>query len=399
MRYQYEPLADEYEFQSFLKDLFNAKFDTNSFEEYGSRGHSQFGVDIYSPGLRIAIQAKKKDINRTKQSLVRELSIDLKKTINLIEKFPHEIKHLYFATTTSKNACLAFCSEKECKLQFLSWNDIQEDIAKFSTIRNRYFPSLKENNVDEKSINFETQEQLKLLQQFILNHIGDAKTKKKEYRNIPNCEILLPPLGLELQKHLTAFILKTAAIQNFAETEYKNFTCLLNYSSSFTQFSDGTSGLGFSIICGEVKFLGSCTRLVKMLQNNRGKFYKLYEQSLTDPNFGQINFRIELLPAEGLTAYEFEIDGQTGFYNLRPCKLKPLNYEKLDSLNAVLPFIASTTKFGINIIELDKLNNYPAFTKFVYSMIYEDKFTPSDIKVNVNDFDDWDYAYNIPINH
>lgn len=96
MKYQYEPLGDEYEFQTFLKDLFNEIYKTSSFEEYGTRGQVQYGIDIYSPELKIAVQAKKKDINRSSRIIVNELLGDLTKTSNQIGQFPHHIDKLYF---------------------------------------------------------------------------------------------------------------------------------------------------------------------------------------------------------------------------------------------------------------------------------------------------------------
>ncbi|WP_316835029.1 hypothetical protein [Pedobacter nutrimenti] len=402
MKYQYEPLGDEYQFQTFLKDLFNSIYKTNSFEEYGSRGHTQFGVDIYSPELKIAVQAKKKDINRAKKILLRELTSDLTSTTKLIEKFPHDINCVYFATTTSKfieiqDACISYSLSKGRKIKFFSWPDIQEEISKFPSVRNKYFPALKENNLIDDNISSEIKDRLAHLEKLLLAQNATVLSKKKEYRNIPSCEILLPPVDLEAQKLLMVFILKTAAYQSFADVQYRKFICLLNFSHSFTQFSDGNSGPGFSIISGEVIFLGNCTRLVKMLQNNGEKFWHLFEQFQEDSAYNKINFRMELIPTEGLISYEFEIDGQTRFYNLRNVEPGPLDYEKLDSLNAVLPFIASTTKGAIHLIDLDKIKNYPAFTKFIYSSILEDAFKPSHLKVNINDFDDWDYYYPTPV--
>lgn len=402
MIYQYEPLGDEYQFQTFLKDLFNSMYKTNSFEEYGSKGHTQYGVDIYSPKLKIAVQAKKKDINRSKSALLRELTSDLNSTTKLIEKFPHEINRVYFATTTGKfieiqDACMAYSISMQREVKFFSWPDIQNEIAKFPSVRNKYYPGLKDNNLIEDSISSEIKEKLAFLEKLLLAQNVTLLDKKKEYRDIPYCEILLPPGDFEAQKFLIVFILKAAAYQSFDDVKYKKFTCLLNFSHSFTQFGDGNSGPGFSMISGEVIFLGNCNRLVKMLKNNSDKFWKVFEQLREDPVYNKINFRLELLPAEGLIAYEFEIDGQTGFYNLRSIKHRQIDYEKLDSLNAVLPFIASTTKFGIHIIDFDRIKNFPAFTKFVYSSIQEDAFIPSNLKVNINNFDDWDYDYPTPV--
>jgi tetratricopeptide (TPR) repeat protein len=148
MVYQYEPINDEYRFQEFLKDLFDSKYQTVSFEEYGSKGNSQFGVDVYSATLRVAIQAKKKDnLKRSAKKLKTELLAELKDTLSAINGFQHPIEKLYFATTTPKfielqNECLALTQSLKKDVIFFSWDDIQKEIAKYPAVRKKYYPHL-----------------------------------------------------------------------------------------------------------------------------------------------------------------------------------------------------------------------------------------------------------------
>jgi len=400
MKYQYEPLGDEYEFQTFLKDLFNAMYDTDSFEEYGSRGMAQFGVDIYSPELKIAIQAKKKDLNRNKDVLTKELSDDFKATFKSIDNFPHEIELFYFATTTNRivqlqDICFAESKSRNRKIKLFCWVDIQVQIAKYPVIRKIYYPALSENRRNDDDIHNEIKEKLIFLEKLIKEQVKKAPPQKKEFRSIPDCEILLPPMDLDGQKFLIAFIIKCAAIQTFRHITYKKFTCIINFSHTYTQFGDGTEGPGFSIICGEVVFLGNVNKLMKMFQNNREKFWNIYEHYEQDDFFNAINFRMVLIQNEGLTSYDFELDEQTGRYQLTPVHNEELDYDKLNSLNAVLPFIGSTTRLGLKVIEFDKLKSFAAITKFIYCMLYENAFKLSNILVNVHDFDDWDFSYNV----
>jgi hypothetical protein len=400
MKYQYEPLGDEYAFQTFLKDLFNAMYKTDSFEEYGSKGMAQFGVDIYSPELKIAIQAKKKDLNRSKAALIRELNDDFKSTLKSIDNFPHDIEQFYFATTTNRivqlqDICMTESKSGNRKIKFFCWIDIQAQIAKYPAIRSTYYPALKENRPDYDGIQNEIKEKLIFLETLIREQIAAAPPQKKEFRSIPHCEILLPLMDIDGQKFLIAFIIKAAAIQTFKHITYKKFICIIDFSHTYTQFDDGTEGPGFSIFCGEVIFLGNIIKLMKMFQNNHEKFWNLYERYELDDFFNSINFRMVLLPREGLTSYDFELDGQTGSFQLTPVNSEELDYDKLNSLNAVLPFIGSTTKFGIKVIEFDKLKGFAAITKFIYCMLYENAFKFSNILVNVHDFDDWDYAYKV----
>jgi hypothetical protein len=65
----------------------------------------------------------------------------------------------------------------------------------------------------------------------------------------------------------------------------------------------------------------------------------------------------------------------------------------LDSLSVVLPFIAQCTKPTINIIDFDRIEKHSAFMKLFYGILTEDCFKRSSLKVNVDNFDDWDYEY------
>lgn len=148
MQYQYEPLADEYVFQDFLKDLFNCIYKTNSFEVYRSKGYAQYGVDVYSPELKIAIQAKKKSILRNEPELIQELKRELIKTIQDLNNFPHPVGSFYFATTTKKYAAIQDESLKNSSpalgVQFWSWEDIQKHIPYHATLRKTYFSHLSD---------------------------------------------------------------------------------------------------------------------------------------------------------------------------------------------------------------------------------------------------------------
>ncbi|MBO9571305.1 MAG: ATP-binding protein [Chitinophagaceae bacterium] len=147
MSYQYELLSDQYHFQDFLADLFNEKFQTNSFETYRSSGHKQFGVDVYSSLKKIAVQAKKKDIHRPEKKLIEELLADLDETVKDISKFPHEINTVYFATSTKKfpevqDRCLQLSKQIGKTIHFFSWHEIQSEIHQYTSIRNKYYPHL-----------------------------------------------------------------------------------------------------------------------------------------------------------------------------------------------------------------------------------------------------------------
>jgi hypothetical protein len=394
MNYQYEPLGDEYKFQTFLKDLFNAIHATNTFEEYGTKGNAQHGIDVYSPVLKIAIQAKKKDINRSPNSIIRELLSDLSETLEQIKDFPHPVESLFFATTIKKNkeiqnACMAASRNHGTNVIFFSWDDIQGKLTDCLPVRNKYFPHLQQAMSMESSLN----EKIKKLESLISKLENQNTGIKKLYRDIPYCEILLPTMPQDLLQNLIAIIMKISLYETFAQTKYRKFRCLFNFSMSYTQFGDGSSGPGYEIISGEVIFLANCSRLIKEIQDDQNRFWNRFEKYKVDSDFNKIRFRMEILPTEGLTAYDFEIDGQTGHYNIKVKKYEGLEYDKLDSLSAILPFIAQLTKPSINIIDFDKIETHSAFMKFFHHFLSEDSFKRNLLKVNVDDFDDWDYEY------
>lgn len=394
MKFQYEPIGDEIGFQTFLKDLFNAVYSTETFEEYGSKGNKQDGIDIYSPKLKIGIQAKKKDINRNKKTVVNELLNELAETLEQIKDFPFPIEQLFFATTLKKDitlqqACINGSLTDGINVTLFSWDDIQNQLPYCPSVRNRYFPHLQ----PAKKRDIQLFEKIEKLEKMILKNNIVNLPVKKQFRNIPHCEVLFPILPDDLQKLLIQTMLKIALYETFKETVYKKFSSLIYFSKTYTQFSDGSEGPGFQIISGEVVFLSKCSSLVKELQNNSPKFWERIEKYENDLNFRNTKFRMELLGSEDLNAYEFEIDGQTQSYNIRALQFENLDYDNLSSLSAVLPFIARMTKPAINIIELDKIKSNSAFMKLFYHYLNENSFRPTLLKINVDDFDDWDYEY------
>jgi hypothetical protein len=59
MGFQYEPLDDEIVFEEFIRDLFNAMYQTQSFQLYKAKGAIQHGIDVFSTGGRKRGQARK----------------------------------------------------------------------------------------------------------------------------------------------------------------------------------------------------------------------------------------------------------------------------------------------------------------------------------------------------
>jgi hypothetical protein len=127
--------------------------------------------------------------------------------------------------------------------------------------------------------------------------------------------------------------------------------------------------------------------------NNRKKFGEEVEKYMSISDFDQIKIKVQLVPSKLLTAYTFEIDNQLGTYSIKPIFDHTLDYEKLCSLNAMWPFIASTNSSIFHVLDFDKLAENSAILKFIYYLIDKDTLNLSLIKINVDDFDDWDFEY------
>lgn len=155
LNYQYEPLSNDNDFEEFLLELFNLKYN-RSFELYKSQGQTQYGVDIYSPEHKIAIQAKKKDLKRQPKSIEEELCRELDECMKKIKLFPFKITKLYFATTTRKfskvqDKAIEISIQGDVLVQFLSWNDFEKEIPLYPKLREKYYPFLVTNSSSENN--------------------------------------------------------------------------------------------------------------------------------------------------------------------------------------------------------------------------------------------------------
>uniref|UniRef100_UPI004057586E hypothetical protein n=1 Tax=Candidatus Electronema sp. TaxID=2698783 RepID=UPI004057586E len=145
--YHYEVISDEYQFEEFIQALFNAKYSTQSFQLYGSKGATQHGIDVFSTEKRIVIQCKKKDISRSDKTLREELVKDIDISLRESEQLQFSFDIFILVTTTKKYTSVqdhaAKLSENSSfEVQFLSWKDIERLIHQFPEVRKQYYPHL-----------------------------------------------------------------------------------------------------------------------------------------------------------------------------------------------------------------------------------------------------------------
>jgi len=129
--FQLPPLADEYMFEEFTCDLFNSIEKTNSFILFGKKGQSQKGIDVISSEKRTAIQCKKKDLSRGKNTLKNELLNDIRESIELSQDLKIEFDRFIFVSTYSDDVDIVeFCNEiknefnTKYDITYWGWNTI-----------------------------------------------------------------------------------------------------------------------------------------------------------------------------------------------------------------------------------------------------------------------------------
>lgn len=145
--YHYEVISDEYRFEEFIQDLFNAKYLTQSFQLYKLKGAAQHGIDVFSTEKRTVIQCKKKDVSRIDKKLKEELIKDFNESLQCVEQLPFDFDVFILATTTKKYTTVQdhaakLSQSKPFDVQFLSWRDIERLIHQYQKIRDQYYPHL-----------------------------------------------------------------------------------------------------------------------------------------------------------------------------------------------------------------------------------------------------------------
>lgn len=151
-KYQLPPLKNEKNFEEFICDLFNEIENTNSFkntdfQNFGVKGQSQKGIDVFSAKTQTVIQCKLKDLKRKddliRKDLIADIHSDLKKAFEL--QFP--ISRFIFVSTFRDDSVLQeFTSQlmTDAKLPFplyyWGWDTLCKYAEQHETILMKYFP-------------------------------------------------------------------------------------------------------------------------------------------------------------------------------------------------------------------------------------------------------------------
>lgn len=157
IKYQFQPLGDEYQFELFIKDLFNAKYNTHSFQTYKGRGATQHGIDVYSTEVKVFVQCKKKDLSRSKDVLQKELQNDFEESLEMLIGLPYidakDSSFTFILASTAKRYNLQDTAgllaqkhqlpdakPKLKDVQYLGWEAIEELLNDLPAIHAKYYP-------------------------------------------------------------------------------------------------------------------------------------------------------------------------------------------------------------------------------------------------------------------
>jgi hypothetical protein len=134
------------DFQSLVKDIASVRYDTTTVQEYGRQGQLQYGIDTFAVDrdgtTRIGIQCKE-----TKDPLtLGEVTADADKAC----AFPNGLDIFILATTAStdarlQDAIIALNKSKKYpfKVRIEFWNDLVNDINKFSSVINSCYENFR----------------------------------------------------------------------------------------------------------------------------------------------------------------------------------------------------------------------------------------------------------------
>jgi len=140
------------DFEEFVRDCFNQKYNTHTFELYGTKGQAQSGIDIYSQELQIAVQCKyiagkrvqnkkscrerlKKYLDNESQK-ARESGLSIQ-SYYLVSTFDHDKSLIEYASERNRN-----CSQKGkgFVISYLGREELIQLAKQSPNIINRYFP-------------------------------------------------------------------------------------------------------------------------------------------------------------------------------------------------------------------------------------------------------------------
>lgn len=140
---------DPKDFEQLVRDIFNSKEDTASYNIFGRAGQKQNGIDILSSEKKVAIQCKYfSDPRRIKQ---QELIAIIKSEVEKTKSLKIEIKYFIFATNYPHDAQIIgflrqYSYEQKLKygskiddILFIGWDELSKWTMRFPHLVDMYF--------------------------------------------------------------------------------------------------------------------------------------------------------------------------------------------------------------------------------------------------------------------
>jgi hypothetical protein len=142
---------NEYDFQLFIKELYNEVYSTNSFQQRGRRGQGQNGFDVFSNELRIAIECKKKDFRYQDSNTLRDYLLqDISRSKRKFDQFDFRSKFDKLIITSNfpddallQNKALEL-SNNSLEISYIGWDTLMEFLNNHERLKTKYYPFMTE---------------------------------------------------------------------------------------------------------------------------------------------------------------------------------------------------------------------------------------------------------------
>ncbi|AOO63862.1 tetratricopeptide repeat protein [Sulfurospirillum halorespirans] len=155
-RYRFNIIKDEIQFENFSRDFVKLLYPAFTFQLYGKKGQSQFGIDGHSTSGDIYFQSKHKSKETIKdQIIIEEINNELNKAKTKMQEScqNRECKYLFFSThkqsAVIQDEAKKLSSEKII-VEYWGWETIESYLNDFYNKDNRdffskYYPEIAKN--------------------------------------------------------------------------------------------------------------------------------------------------------------------------------------------------------------------------------------------------------------
>lgn len=133
-------------FQDLITDLFNAKYNSNSYIQLGRSGQKQHGIDVFSNQDSTVIQCKHRNNLNSVSSIVKDLKKELKEDVKKAAQSDIAFNHFILVSTYRHDAELQHYAielrdqfKYSFNISYIGWDEIIKWLIQLPEIYMRYF--------------------------------------------------------------------------------------------------------------------------------------------------------------------------------------------------------------------------------------------------------------------